>query len=285
MKLAILMACHNRVATTYECLTSIFSQIDFSHSFQVFLVDDGSSDGTSEMVSRDFPQVKMFRGNGSLYWNGAMRLAWLEALKSNFDYYLWLNDDVTLVADALSRIIQIANDSHKVNFGALVGTVHDPVKSIPTYGGRDKKHFFNPLSCGPLINVTSYLQFCRFINGNFCLIPSISVEKIGILDPKFTHNMGDHDYGLRLLEAGFKLCVAPGIYGFCKENPKKIEIFDSKVPIQKRLALLNKPNSIPHWREQLIFDWRHGGFFKLVLCSRTLFRAAFPMLWLKIKEK
>lgn len=285
MNIAVLMACHNRVETTRECLFSLFAQVDFPHKFQVFLVDDGSNDGTGNMVTHDFPQVVLLNGTGSLFWNGAMRLAWAEALKADFDFFLWLNDDVKLQPDALVRLLQIAVENKQLNFGALVGTVKDPIEDIPTYGGRNKKYFFNPLSFGKLLNVSPEIQFCRFINGNLCLIPKQSVQKIGILDPSFTHNMGDHDYGLRLLAAGFKLCIAPGFFGYCSLNRKKLEIFDAKVTIQNRLLLLSKPNSVGHWREQLIFDWRHGGWFKIVLCSRTLFRAAFPKLWLRIKEK
>jgi hypothetical protein len=36
-------------------------------------------------------------GDGSLFWNGGMRLAYADAMRSDFDYYLWLNGDTSQV--------------------------------------------------------------------------------------------------------------------------------------------------------------------------------------------
>jgi GT2 family glycosyltransferase len=285
MNIAILMACHNRIETTRKCLYSLFNQDFNQHKFHVFLVDDGSIDGTFDMVKSQFPAVTALHGNGSLFWNGAMRLAWTEALKFDFDYYLWLNDDVQLMPDALKRLLAVTTECQDFDIGAVVGSMQEPSSEDISYGGRNQKYFYNPLSFGKLLDISEHLQYCRFINGNLCLIPRQSVQRIGILDPCFTHNIGDHDYGLRLIDAGFKLCVAPGVYGYCSSNPKKIEIFDATLPIEHRLSLLSKPNAIANWREQLVFDWRHGGAFKLVLITRTLFRDIFPKVWLWIKEK
>ena len=62
----------------------------------VYLVDDGSTDGTSEAVKKNFPQVNIIKGDGTLFWNGGMRVAFSKAMESEHDYYLWLNDDTIL---------------------------------------------------------------------------------------------------------------------------------------------------------------------------------------------
>ena len=55
MKIAVLVACHNRVSTTLNCLCALFeaweqvkSHRDYASglTLDLFLVDDGSSDGT-----------------------------------------------------------------------------------------------------------------------------------------------------------------------------------------------------------------------------------------------
>ena len=93
-KVAVLLTCHNRKAKTIECLKSLFKAIQFSKadsSFSVYLVDDGSTDGTAEAVLSNFPEVNVINGSGNLFWAGGMRLAWNTALQSNPDYYLLLN--------------------------------------------------------------------------------------------------------------------------------------------------------------------------------------------------
>lgn len=53
-EIAVLMTCHNRRALTVRCLESLAAQPGFTAS-ALFLVDDGSSDGTGDAVGRGCP--------------------------------------------------------------------------------------------------------------------------------------------------------------------------------------------------------------------------------------
>ena len=93
-RIAVLMTCHNRRVTTLKCLDAIEAQKDLGNiSLQVYLVDDGCTDGTSEAIGAAHPDVTILAGDGSLYWAGGMRMAWKFAMQEDYDYYLWLNDD------------------------------------------------------------------------------------------------------------------------------------------------------------------------------------------------
>jgi GT2 family glycosyltransferase len=85
MRLAVLMTCFNRKEMTLEALRSLFSQKQVEDlNVTVYLVDDGSRDGTSQAVAERFPRVSILQGDGSLFWNGGMRKAFAEALTANF---------------------------------------------------------------------------------------------------------------------------------------------------------------------------------------------------------
>ena len=93
MRIAALLTCFNRKEKTRKCLESLFAVRPNS---DVYLVDDGSTDGTSELIAELFPNVHIIIGSGDLYWSRGMYTAWKEAIKEDYDYYLWLNDDVEL---------------------------------------------------------------------------------------------------------------------------------------------------------------------------------------------
>ncbi|MHC5831198.1 MAG: glycosyltransferase family 2 protein, partial [Nostoc sp.] len=76
-QLAVIMTCFNRRETTLICLRALAQQ---TKSFDVYLTDDGSSDGTSKAVKVFYPQVQILQGNGNLFWVGGMRLAFAEAM-------------------------------------------------------------------------------------------------------------------------------------------------------------------------------------------------------------
>ena len=50
---------------------------------EVFLVDDGSSDGTGIVVKEMFPEITVIQGNGKLFWNRGMFYAWDAASTKN----------------------------------------------------------------------------------------------------------------------------------------------------------------------------------------------------------
>lgn len=89
-----------------------------NHELDVFLCDDGSKDGTGDLVASDFPQVKVVQGTGDLYWNGGMSLAWKTAVQTgDYDFFLWLNDDTFLLDGAM---IQLIEDFNKIGKAAVL---------------------------------------------------------------------------------------------------------------------------------------------------------------------
>ncbi len=95
MRISVLMTCHNRREKTVACLESLMRQEPVEGlELTVWLVDDGSTDGTAEAVQRVVPGIRLMTGSGSLFWCGGMRAAWAAAAGTQPEAYLWLNDDV-----------------------------------------------------------------------------------------------------------------------------------------------------------------------------------------------
>ena len=273
-KLSVLLTCYNRHENTLKCLRKIYSQIfHTSVSIAVFLTDDGSSDGTPEMVSREFPQATIIKGNGSLYWCGGMRVAWKTALQSDhFDYFLWLNDDTFLKQDAITEMLVAAKD----HFGIIVGSCHDPETGVWTYGGRATKDGKKSLAGTPVLP-GSTVQKCQQMNGNIVLVPKAVVDRIGILSDEFTHVIGDFDYGFRALDAGIPIYVAPHYQATCSTNLLPAWC-DPATPFRKRLALFNKPKGI-HFSEFMVFCYRHFGLRCILNGAKVIIRLLLPGLW------
>ena len=89
---AILMACHNRREKTMACLDALLtSDLVTDTALEVFLIDDGSTDGTSNAVSSLYPAVHLIAGDGNLYWNGGMRVAFAAAMHKGFYFNILVN--------------------------------------------------------------------------------------------------------------------------------------------------------------------------------------------------
>jgi GT2 family glycosyltransferase len=289
-KIAVLLTCFNRKELTLNCIDMLHKQrIDDGFCIEYYLVDDGCTDGTPLAVKEKFPDVTLIDGNGSLFWNGGMRLAWSEALIKNYDFYLWVNDDSLIYPDAISKLLRAHKQlkENDQNAGAILGSMVDPISKMLSYGGRNKGQGIDPFDMSPILDsrITEYPIECDFINGNFTLIPKATISKIGILSDEFTHSMGDFDYGLRSKIAGLQCWVAPGVLGECKSNPIDGGYLDKRLPFAVRVEKMRNITQLPPANEWMYFVKLHGGRFWYVLWFKAFLRKITPRVWLYLKTR
>jgi len=269
--IAVLLTCHNRREKTLNCLKSVYgSNLPENHILDVFLVDDGSTDGTSEFVLKEFPEVNLIHGNGHLFWNRGMYLAWTTAIKvKEYNLYLWLNDDTRIFKDAIKLMIDYSQMSN--NNRIVVGATCSEVTGNVTYSGFK-------LPAIKLIPNGNW-QDCEFFNGNIVLIPSYIYRQVGIIDKQFRHNLGDIDYGMRALKLGFVHSLSPFCLGICEDHEIDPPWRDSSISIFNRLKYLYSPLGNNPF-EFFIFERRHNGLYLAIIrfFSNHL-RAIRPSLW------
>lgn len=259
-RLAVLMTCHNRRETTLRCLEALFAQEGLPPKFQmeVFLVDDGSTDGTGDAVRIRYPRVKVLQGDGNLYWAGGMRKAWAASLHINSNVILMLNDDSILVPDALQRLSEFSLRSK----GIIVGATIDPTSHQLSYGGLHQPQATRPLLLQHL-KLALFPQRCATMNGNVVWIPRHVVQHIGGLNPIFTHGLADWEYGLRASKKGIPIWQAPGWVGHCYGNTTTRLWLVKDISLSKRLKAIQSPKGIPI-REWLYYCLKFGGKYSMI---------------------
>lgn len=267
--IAVLITCHNRKDKTLTCLEALYKcDIPTGYTINIFLTDDGCTDGTADAVCTKYPQVHIVTGDGTLFWNRGMHLAWKTARQhADYDYYLWLNDDTELKSDCIQKLL--CGTNHQI----IVGTTSNKSTGEITYGGFDKRNRHIIPGNDP-IN-------CEYFNGNIVLIPIEIVTTIGLNDPIFRHALGDFDYGMRARKARFELLVAPGILGYCDEHTAAPKWRNPSVSLYKRIIELYKPLGNDPF-EFFVFDFRHNGLINAIIHFFSIhLRTLFPNLWNK----
>jgi GT2 family glycosyltransferase len=269
--IAVLITCHNRKEKTLKCLESLYNQIvnDCNFVFNVFLVDDGSSDHTADAVRENYPDVRVIEGNGDLFWNRGMYLAWDTASKEfNPDFYLWLNDDTNLYPNAIKQLLEAPHQNSIIS-----GTTEDILLNRLSYGGYNKNH--------QLIKPNNNYQPCEYFNGNIVLISNYVFNQIGNLDYRFRHALGDFDYGLRAKARGIKLFISKEIIGSCELHKEFPDWCNKKNNLITRIKKFRTPlglNPIEYYH----FDKRHYGIRNAIFHFFTIhIRLLFPQLWSK----
>jgi GT2 family glycosyltransferase len=260
-RVVAVLTCFNRKALTLACLQAL--AVTASRAGvqpEAVLVDDASPDGTAAAVRERFPWVEVIEGSGSLFWNRGMHLAFGHAMQRGADFYLWLNDDTQLVPDALpSLLAQAAELERRDGRPAIVsGASAEPGSRTISYGGRVATSRLRPFKFELVWSENEALP-CTALEGNCVLVPQRVAARVGNLDPAFEHAMGDTDYGLRALRAGFGLYVGKGVAGHCSPNSLGGTYFDTSLPLGRRWQLIRSRKGLPV-RSWLRFCARHGGW-------------------------
>ncbi len=286
MKAAVILTCFNRKNKTLACVESIYRQRKVDDlKLTIFLVDDGSTDGTREAVARQFPHVTLLTGDGTLYWCGGMNLAWRTAVNQGFDYYIWVNDDVIMDGDAFYTMFKTFEEALLFGRGnpVIVGCFKEPGTGQHSYGGFSVVRSFWGIRTKRKIP-TGDIEICDSFNGNLVLIPHSVVEKIGLLDDQFRHGFGDKDYGYRCLRHDVPMYITPSYIGECSRNGIAGTWMDPEVPLKERWRRLYLPNGLPP--SEYFYSHRKnsnvvaGGIAIIKLYLRLIF----PRMWTRLSQ-
>lgn len=278
-KIAVLLTCHNRRDKTLSCLDSLSqASLKPGHKLDVYLVDDGSTDGTGEAVKNRFPEVNVVQGDGSLFWNQGMRLAWNTATqKAKYDFYLWLNDDTLLSSLALIELFDCyleAMDKDK-RPAIVVGACESFSGSNEfSYGGRNES--------APVVP-NGDLQGCEYINGNVVLVSRDIYDVLGNLSNDYTHAMGDIDYGLRAITAGYNCYSTRAYVATCPRHSSIPGWKDPKVSLAKRWKLSHSPQGL-NLREYIRFRRKFWGHLWIKYALLAYMKVLFPRIYSKISR-
>ena len=192
-----LFTCFNRKEKTRQAVRGLIGgNPDLSFSFVV--VDDGSTDGTAEMLeSEDFgARIQVLHGDGNLFYSGGMIMGMEDILSSGqeAEYLLMMNDDVEFYPECIQKLIaQSRAQGEAVIVGATCDREGKLSYSAILYEKGIHYRFLPPGETGVDADT---------MNANCVLIPFAWFRKAGVMDRHYRHRLGDFDYGLTLRDLG-----------------------------------------------------------------------------------
>ena len=281
---AILLTCFNRKEKTLICLHSLYkAKMPKDLFFDVFLVDDGSSDGTAEAVKDFDPDIHIVQGSGELFWAGGMRLAYKHAREyKDFDFFLLLNDDVELKTDFIINIFECRQFGFEKNGkgGVYSSSTLDKKTNKISYGGHVlSKSMTNPNY--ELLLPTNRPQQCHLTNANILLVEKEVIDKIGFFDPGFIHSFADYDFSLRAVKAGFPVYITSGIGGFCVDDHGNS--WSSSRKLKQRIQYMRSSRGLAY-KEYLFYINRHFPKHSSRAFVKIWAKTFFPFIW-NVKSK
>ncbi|MEO1486683.1 MAG: glycosyltransferase family 2 protein [Bacteroidota bacterium] len=286
MKLAVLLTCFNRKHKTLHALKSLYeaqARVGSALEMDVFLTDDGSTDGTSEAVIQAYPQVHVLQGNGELFWAGGMRNSWKQAMKESFDAYFLLNDDTILEYNVLQAFLD-ADSYCKNEFGRggiYIGSTQDSKSGKLTYGGAKLTNRFT-FKYHHLPPNGSY-QPCELGNANILFVSHDVVEKVGTLSEGYRHGVADYDYTLKAAKKNLPVLVMPTFLGVCDNDHSDIYQKFAKRSFKERLKIMKSPIGLD-FSSNLNLMRRHFPVRVPFVVLSALLKLCFPHMYINLSK-
>ena len=235
--LAIVIVNWNTRDLLHDCLTSVYANRGVD--FQVCVVDNASTDGSAEMVEREFPQahvIRSLRNGGFAYANNLGLRAWSFGERDGGDvprstpavprYALLLNSDTVVPPDAMAQMTAFMETHPEAGAAGpklvrLDGTVDLACRrGFPT----PQASFYKLIGLSKLFpksprfgryNLTyldpDQLTEVDSVNGAFMLVRAQAIEQAGLLDEAFFFGGEDLDWAYRIKAAGWKIYYNPAV--------------------------------------------------------------------------
>jgi GT2 family glycosyltransferase len=201
-RVVLLVPVYNRREITREFLVAA-RKIDHT-PLEVVVVDDGSPDGTADMIKREFPEVRLLRTPGDYWWSKCMNAGLRAVLPEKPDYILTLNDDVSFDPSFLRHLVDRARREPRTLVGSMIYYQEQPDRVW--YAGGKIGWIRGEL----LHRTTTDDGTLRWLTGMGVLIPSEVFAEVGLYDEKhFPQYVADAELSMRARARGYRLALEP----------------------------------------------------------------------------
>ncbi len=207
----IIIPVFNRWQFTKKCLLSLRSQT--YTDFKTIVVDHGSTDGTSEFIKSEFPEVFLLKGNESMWWTAATNVGVRYALENGADFVLTLNNDLIVKPDYLYQLDKLATKNPYAIIGSVSVDINEPTKVIyaGTKWNKWTAKYRSAIDLSKFVEIKNEQSIIEtdLLPGRGTLIPVKAFRNLGLFDEmNFPHYAADEEFANRCKKNGVQLYVS-----------------------------------------------------------------------------
>jgi len=214
MDISIIIVNWNTKRLLLECLSSVFKTIN-KLSFEIWLVDNASCDGSVEAVKQNYPDVKIIQNKKNLGFAAANNIA-LESMSGR--YALLLNTDTILTNGAVENLFDFMEKNQDAGMacGQLLNQDGSKQNSIANFPGilsllgnesllqilfpkkfpGKKREYKKP------VEVDSCIGACLMVRKK-------AIDEVGLLDKRYFFFFEETDWAYRMKQSEWKIYFVP----------------------------------------------------------------------------
>lgn len=226
----------------------------------VITIDNGSTDGTQQYLSDNYPEVELHISDNNLGFGKANNIGLQKALDEGYQFVYLLNQDAWIFPDTFSSLIKVSQDHPE--YGVL----------SPMQLQSNGEHFDNNFATNvigqhqknrPLLSEDLFfgrkedVYDVTFVMAAHWLITRNCLETTGGFSPTFFHYGEDDNYLLRTRYWKFKIGIVPTAFAVHDRqdstwsNQKRLYINNYTIPLNKMSNPLYKQKTRTFVKENI----------------------------------
>jgi len=238
---------------TVDCLHSLLAMSGTTYNITV--VDNGSSDNSAEVIRRDFPNVRVIANKQNLGFAAGCNVGIEEALNQpGYDYILLVNNDTVVNPSLLAELVEEADRDPQVAICSPKIYYYDPPDLLWWAGGRYSLWTGMALHIGRQEKEKGKYDCLRDLDwatGCVMLLRIQALREVGLFDATIFATSEDVDLSLRVREAGYRIRYVPRAQVWHREGVdlrKNVgERFRFFMFMRNTLWVLHKHARFYHW--------------------------------------
>jgi GT2 family glycosyltransferase len=225
MDLSIIIVNYNTSHLLRKCLASLYQDEDESLQFEVFVVDNGSKDGTLSEIEREYPQVNYIKNRENLGFSRANNQAIARARGKNI---LLLNSDTEVLPGSLGKMVKFSTAHPEIGvIGSKLlnknGSLQYSFGKFPTTFTTILRLLLPPSKRKYILHGYGKAHEVDWVSGASFMIKKEVVEEVGPLDEDYFMYYEETDWCYRIKKMGWKVFYFPSAQVVHNNKNKKRE--------------------------------------------------------------
>lgn len=264
-KIYILLPVYNRRDLTEAFINCLTAQTYRNH--HLILIDDGSTDGTAEMVQERIPSATILKGQGNWWWAGGLQrgIDWLhKASIEDHDIVLMINDDVTFDPYFLEKGAELLSQHPKTLIHSFaIGNKTGRIANAGVKADLKKLKFEDTTSDEETNCLATMGLFMRFED----------LKQIGGFYPQLLpHYLSDYEFTIRAHRKGLQLLASPELKILLNEDSTGMRISDIiRLPFAKFIKIC--------FSKKYTMNPVYLSFFAILVCPKLSIPTRLISIW------
>lgn len=260
----VIIVTYNATPWLTKCIVSLLKS---SLPLRIIAVDNGSTDGTQQIIKEKYPEVVLLQSAENLGFGKANNIGIKQAYEAGANYVFLLNQDAWVEKDTIESLINIADKNPEYG---IISPIHLNGKG----DALDLRfsHCIAPNMCPKLVSdlllnqTKDEIYETNFVNVAAWLMSRKCIETVGGFNPIFHMYGEDDNYIHRTHYHGLKVGIYPFaiIYHDRENRPEIITKNTYKKNLKKSLLVkYSNPNLQNAISDEL--KWTRKGIIKSII--------------------